>query len=556
MNDWLRKYKKTIKGRQALSYATAKSPLIYWKNQLFFGFLLYCLPFCFIAAIPGIYMSLINGYINIAIVDITCVLIIAIVTFANRLPLRLRKLSIISVFYFLAVFLIDTLGYFGPGVFYLFAITILSALIFQVKYAYWSVAANTALLLFYALNIQIHFFESALNQEYTAGKWIAFSSNLTFLSIVLVMMIHHIFRSLETTLANKDVLQERYKSMFNLSPLPMWLFDTQTFAFLDVNEATVRHYGYSKDEFLKMTIKDIRPAANSLELEELVKNNQLSGEFYAGNAQHVKKSGEAIFVNIQSNFFLLEGKKVRLVLAADITEQLNSEVEALNATLKIKESESNLRAIFNSTNDGFVLLNSFYCIKQFNSKAKNYIKLGTAPEEFEIGKSIFDYVEAPRLKGFQELIKKVYAGEIVEYDRKYEAADEELTWIRYTITPVYEGDTIKGACICGRDITTRKSYVEAIEHQNKIFREISWMQSHLVRAPLARIMGLTTMLTHPADDMEQAEILKYLEISSQELDDIIRRITSQSDIITHKYLAPGTGTPPQNNSYSERSPAS
>jgi PAS domain S-box-containing protein len=556
MNDWLRKYKKTIKGQQALSYGTAESPLVYWKNQLFFGFLLYCLPFCFIAAIPGIYMSLINGYINIAIVDITCVLVIAIVTFANRLPLRLRKLSIISVFYFLAVFLIDKLGYFGPGVFYLFAITILSALIFKIKYAYWSVAANTALLLFYALNIQVHFFDSALNQAYTPGKWIAFSSNLTFLSIVLVMMIHHIFRSLETTLANKDVLQERYKSMFSLSPLPMWLFDTQTFAFLDVNEATVRHYGYSKEEFLKMTIKDIRPAANSLELEELVKNNQLSGVFYAGNAQHVKKSGEVIFVNIQSNFFSLEGKKVRLVLATDITEQLNNEVEALNATLKIKESESNLRAIFNSTNDGFVLLNSFYCIKQFNSKAKNYIKLGTAPKEFEIGKSIFDYVEASRLKGFQELIQKVYAGEIVEYDRKHEAADEELTWIRYTITPVYEGDIIKGACICGRDITARKSYVEAIEHQNKIFREISWMQSHLVRAPLARIMGLTTMLTHPADDMEQAEILKYLEISSQELDDIIRRITSQSDIITHKYLAPGTGTPPQNNSYSERSATS
>nr|WP_294947743.1 PAS domain S-box protein [uncultured Mucilaginibacter sp.] len=543
MNHWLRKYERIVKGQQGLTLATAKGPLIYWKNQLFFSFLLCCLPFCLIAAIPGIYMALINGYVNIAIADAACVLVIAVVTFANRLPLRLRKLSVVGVFYFLAVFLTNNLGYFGPGVFYLFVITILSALIFQIKYAYWSVAANTALLLFYALNIQFRFFECALNSVYTAGKWIAFSSNLTFLSIVLVVMIHHIFRSLETTMVNKDVLQERYKSIFELSPLPMWLFDTQTLAFVDVNEAAVRNYGYSKSEFLQMTIKDIRPAANTVELEQLVENNRQSGVFYAGHAQHVTKSGETIFVNIESNFFSLEGRQVRLVLATDITEQLNSEVEALNAGLKIKESELNLRAIFNSTNDGFVLLNSFCCVKQFNSKAKDYIKFGAAPREFEIGKSIFDYVEPSWLKNFEAVMRKVYAGEIVEYDRKYQAAPGELAWIRYTITPVYEGDTIKGACICGRDITARKSYIEAIEHQNKIFREISWMQSHLVRAPLARIMGLTTMLHSPADDTEKEEILNYLTISANELDSVIIKITEQSNMIIEKYPTPPVQSP-------------
>nr|WP_204985989.1 PAS domain-containing protein [Mucilaginibacter psychrotolerans] len=498
-------------------------------------------------------MALVSGYINIAVVDVACVFVVAVVTFANRLPLRLRKLSIVVVCYFLALFLVDKLGYFGPGVFYLFVITILAALIFRIKYAYWSIAANTLLLLAYALNIQFHFFESALNHIYTPGGWIAFSANLTFLSIVLVMMIHHIFRSLEATLLNKEMLQERYKSIFDRSPLPMWLFDTQTLAFLDVNEAAVRHYGYTKEEFLLMTIKAIRPAAASHALEEVVEKNRMSGVFYTGKAQHITKSGQTIFVNIESNLLLLDGKQARLVQATDITELLNNEVEALNANLKIKESELNLRAIFNSTNDGFVLLNALFCIKQFNSKAINYVKLGATPKQFEIGKSIFDFVEPSKLPYFKELIQKVYAGEAIEYDRMYKDVSKGPVWIRFTITPVYEGDTIQGACICGRDITARKLYVDTIEHQNKTLREISWMQSHLVRAPLARIMGLTSMLNNPVNDEEKADILNYLNISSQELDHIIKRITRQSDIIAQAPV-PGADAKKCDDFYMETTP--
>ena len=52
---------------------------------------------------------------------------------------------------------------------------------------------------------------------------------------------------------------EDYSLLFDGNPLPMWAFDPETLAFLDVNEAAVRHYGYSREEFLSMTILDIRP---------------------------------------------------------------------------------------------------------------------------------------------------------------------------------------------------------------------------------------------------------------------------------------------------------
>nr|NYE66328.1 YesN/AraC family two-component response regulator [Mucilaginibacter sp. E4BP6] len=53
--------------------------------------------------------------------------------------------------------------------------------------------------------------------------------------------------------------EKRYSDLFHLSPLPMWVVDMDTSCFLDVNMSTIIHYGYSRDEFLSMTLKDIRP---------------------------------------------------------------------------------------------------------------------------------------------------------------------------------------------------------------------------------------------------------------------------------------------------------
>ncbi|MGV3460326.1 MAG: PAS domain-containing protein [Flavobacterium sp.] len=53
--------------------------------------------------------------------------------------------------------------------------------------------------------------------------------------------------------------EEKYRALFYKSPLPIWLYDVETLNFIDVNEAAINHYGYSRSEFLAMTIKDIRP---------------------------------------------------------------------------------------------------------------------------------------------------------------------------------------------------------------------------------------------------------------------------------------------------------
>ncbi|MBD1362644.1 PAS domain S-box protein [Mucilaginibacter sp. ZT4R22] len=511
--------------------------LRYWQDRLFSNFLVYCLPISLIALLPGVFMALKDGFLLIAVVDLVCFGLIMLVTVAPKVKLRYRKISVITIFYVLAIFLINTLGYLGPGVFYLFFITMLSALIFPIRYSYFSIFLNAALLAVFAFIIGFKLFHSALINEYSAGKWIAFSVNLIFASTVIVLLIDKIFQSLQSTIVDKTHLQQRYLQIFNKSPLPMWLFDTDTFKFLDINEAATEHYGYTREEFLSMTIMDIRQKENIRQTEELVRTNKLSGEYYGGVSRHLKKNGEIIYVNVESNLLSLDGRQVRLVQSTDITTQLEHQLELYEANLKVKESESNLRTLFDNAIDGFVLLDQQHKVKLFNPKASESMKFNKHQSPFKIGCSIFDYVETSRLAYFHEIITKVYNGDTVDYDRMFRT-NGAVQWIRYTLNPVWEEQRIVGACITGRDVTERKLYLRSVEEQNKTFREISWMQSHLVRAPLARIMGLLPMLPNAADDLERTELINFLNLSAHELDDIIREITDKSTVIMAKYGEP------------------
>ncbi len=507
----------------------------YWQGQLFYNFLIYCLPISLIALIPSVYMSFKDDLPAIAVVDLLCFFLIATATFSSQLKVRQRKILVISVFYFLAVYLINALGYIGPGIFYLFFITVLIGLIFPVRYAYRSVGINAMILATFAALINFKLANSALINEYTTGKWIAFSVNLIFASLVIILVIDKIFDGLQLTIVNKSLLEERYRLIFDKSPLPMWLFDTETHRFLDVNEAAIRHYGYDKNEFLSMSIMDIRSPDQISDTADLVRANKMSGQYYGGTAQHIKKNGETIQVKIESNLITLNGNAVRLVQATDITLQVAHQAELDRYNQKIKESESNLHALFDSVMDGIVLLDAEARIKLFNLEALRSMDLNKGKAALEVGRSIFDFVEDARRDHFEAVLSKVYKGETIDYDRRYRIRGN-IHWIRFTVNPVREDDDkITGACITGRDITARMLYLRSVEDQNKVFREIAWMQSHLVRAPLARILGLLPMVDSETDPDERSVILKYIGDSANELDSIIKKINEESTRITQKY---------------------
>lgn len=134
--------------------------------------------------------------------------------------------------------------------------------------------------------------------------------------------------------------ERRYRSLFDANPHPMWVFDVQTLRFLNVNDAAVVHYGYSREEFLSMTIADIRCAQDVVPLGDVVQ--QLDQASPAPAVwRHRLKDGRIIQVEISSHALEYDGRAARMVLAHDITQRLHAEeaLRLLNETLEQRVHE-------------------------------------------------------------------------------------------------------------------------------------------------------------------------------------------------------------------------
>jgi PAS domain S-box-containing protein len=125
--------------------------------------------------------------------------------------------------------------------------------------------------------------------------------------------------------------------LFDNNPQPMWIYDIKTLAFMEVNQTAVNHYGYSKEEFLSMTLKDIRHAEEIPVLLEDVKNT-IHGYNLAGEWKHLKKNGEVIIVEITSQSVISNKRQARHVLVNDITKRKQSEDEILKLSQAIEQS--------------------------------------------------------------------------------------------------------------------------------------------------------------------------------------------------------------------------
>jgi PAS domain S-box-containing protein len=119
--------------------------------------------------------------------------------------------------------------------------------------------------------------------------------------------------------------EKQYRLIFDGNPTPMWIFDQETLAFLEVNDAAMRNYGYSRDEFLAMKIADIRapdevPAMIEY-LHKLVATRQIATTGLSGVWRHKKKDGALVDVEIRWNPVSFKGRAACLAMANDVTER-------------------------------------------------------------------------------------------------------------------------------------------------------------------------------------------------------------------------------------------
>jgi diguanylate cyclase (GGDEF)-like protein/PAS domain S-box-containing protein len=118
--------------------------------------------------------------------------------------------------------------------------------------------------------------------------------------------------------------EERYRRLFAENPQPLWVFDRLSLRFLEVNEAAVAHYGYSRDEFLAMTIADIRPEEDVCRLTADV-HESVPGLRGSKEWRHRTKDGRVIDVAVTAHSTTWVDRGAVLILALDITEQKHAE---------------------------------------------------------------------------------------------------------------------------------------------------------------------------------------------------------------------------------------
>jgi PAS domain S-box-containing protein len=437
--------------------------------------------------------------------------------------------------------------------------------------------------------------------------------------------------------------EKQYRSFFDDNPTPMWIYDSNTLLFTAVNDAAVSRYGYTRDEFRKMKISDIRPAAESGKVTQAVKNLS-DGYNYSGIWKHKKKDGQLIDVEITSHRLTSGRKNNIMVLANDVTDIKRLEAERNDYLARLEDT-------LNSISDGFLTIDRNWNIGMVNNMhevisgykkkdiiGKNFLTLWpkAASSAFytNINKALTDHVVV-KFEEYSSTLNKwlrmacfptkegvaVYFSDITEskekdlklrhalerYDQAAQATQDmlyefdlannkvsfsqsfghfsaidlsksedpsaawlslvhpddlhklteinlrniqeghpktyseyrvncgnnEYRWVSDHASITYDQDgqplQMIGAV---RDINDLKAKEKSLVEQNKILKDIAWMESHEIRRPLASILGLVELAGSCKSDAERREVYMHLKSSAVELDEMIHRISEQIGMVT------------------------
>jgi len=158
------------------------------------------------------------------------------------------------------------------------------------------------------------------------------------------------------------VSEQSFTQLFAQSPQPMWVHDRQSLAFLEVNEAAVAHYGYTRDEFLCMTVRDIRPPEDvaRLQVETAQPRDSLR---HSSGWRHRLKDGRLIDVDIASHELPFAGRDADLIIAYDVTERTRAEQE-------LQQSERRKSAILETALDAIVTIDHRGTVLEWNAAAE------------------------------------------------------------------------------------------------------------------------------------------------------------------------------------------
>ncbi len=235
--------------------------------------------------------------------------------------------------------------------------------------------------------------------------------------------------------------EETYRVLFESNPHAMWVYDVETLAFLAVNEAAVDRYGYSEEQFLGMTIMDIRPPEDIPLVPAAVRvpSPDLTSSVLR---RHRKKDGSLIEVEVESRGLVINGRRARLVLATDVTEFKRAQAE-------LRESEERYRTVTETASDAMITIDEDSTILFVNRAAEQIF--GYTRQEMFSQKLTLLMPEA--LRGLHR------AG----LDRYVATGEKHIAW---------DGTELSGLHKTGREIPLEVSFGEFVKNGRRFFTGI------------------------------------------------------------------------------------
>jgi PAS domain S-box-containing protein len=305
--------------------------------------------------------------------------------------------------------------------------------------------------------------------------------------------------------------EERYRLLFESTPQPIWVYNEDTLSFVAVNEAATRIYGYSRDEFLSMTIDDLRPDEDIPTL--MIKNASADELVISSPWRHQTRDKRIIYVEMSSHPVVFDGKNSKLVIVNDVTERklLDEKQQRLHTSLQ--QSAMEWRQTFNAIDFPVLIVDLSGEIKRSNLAAEQIV--GISAEEI-VGKTISEL-------GDHEPWKKSAA--LIETIRHYhtplsEEVKDEATGKTWAITLYHInefGSVGERAILIAQDITKRAE-LEASLRQSEMMSLLGSLVAgvaHEVRNPLFGISSILDAFETRFSD--RTEYLRYTNVLRDEI---------------------------------------